>query len=247
MQPVELGPSAADETLRTYADRVAILIPSFGDCTMRRQNQKYVLRWYAQRGFTCYLGTDNRSETGFFSRTRAINNAARTAHAAQHKNIYVIADNDLIPSASHLSEALEQAANYPAVIPHKTTLYTSHLGRTDIFNDHRTYRYQEKIVGSLSYIVISAEAFERVNGMDECFEGWGPEDQAFVQSIQHQLGDLLRLDGARTHLWHPIDNSKRDRKQLMRNRARFQQYLQGNKETATVLAREYGDWLGRDQ
>jgi hypothetical protein len=222
-------------------------MPSFGNCPYRQENQKAVQRWYASRNLTVVLGFDTANAGKYFSRARAINNAARETHNTYpEKTIYILADNDLIPSAAHLASALEQLPAHSAAIPHKTTLYTSYLGRRELLTNTPTVRYQEKGVGSISYVVMSAKAFADVNGMDERFEGWGPEDQAFIQSITHQLGSPLQLGGARTHLWHPHDKSKRDRQQLLFNRERFQQYLHGDKANAIVLAREYGDYLKRD-
>jgi len=243
-----LGSTTSDSLLRPYASACAVLIPSFGNCPYRQENQKAVHRWYTSRNFTVVLGQDAPKTGSHFSRARAINNAARETHKIYpEKTIYILADNDLIPSAACLASALEQLPAHSAVIPHKTTLYTSYLGRRELLTKTPTMRYQEKSVGSSSYVVMSARAFADVNGMDERFEGWGPEDQAFIQSITHQLGTPLQLLGARVHLWHPYDRSKRDRQQLLFNRERFQQYLHGDKASAIVLAREYGDWLEHDQ
>jgi hypothetical protein len=224
-----------------YVSACAVLMPSFGNCRYRQENQKFVQHWYTSRNFTVVLGHDTPKAGGHFSRARAINNAARETHKTYpEKTIYILADNDLIPSAAHLTSALEQVSAYSAVIPHSTTLYSSNLGRLELLKGSPTFRYQEKATGSASYVVISSSAFAQVNGMDERFEGWGPEDQAFVWSIKHQLSEPLRLEGARTHLWHPQDNSKRNRQQLLYNRQRCRDYAQGDKATATVLAREYG-------
>jgi hypothetical protein len=247
MQPITLGTTDHDATLQSYSHRVAVLIPTFGNCALRAENQRTVLHWYAQRGLTTYLGTDTPSEGGFFSRARAVNFAARTAYASGCKDIYILADNDLIPSAAHLASALEHLTDHAAVTPHNQTLYTTHTGRQQLLSTGTTKYYQPKRIGSMSYVVIRASAFAQINGMDEHFEGWGPEDQAFIASLRHQIAEPLRLEGSRLHLWHPHDRSKQNRQQLERNRARFHQYLHGDTATATVLAREYGDWLERDQ
>jgi len=81
-----------------------------------------------------------------------------------------------------------------------------------------------------------------VNGMDELFEGWGPEDLAFRLSITKQLSAPLELEGRRLHLWHPTDPSKRDMKRLMLNRRRKYEYQRASADHARVLARQYGRW-----
>ena len=222
-------------------------MPSFGICTYRAENEEIVRRWYAERGFRVFAGADEAT-TGFFSRARAINHAARQAYTtAPHLHTYILADNDLIPSAPHLLTALEQSAYYSCITPHITTLHTSHAGRMQLLHNRSTLLYRPRESGSRSYVVIRREVFDRVNGMDEKFEGWGPEDKAFLLNIHKQLGGVLELDGARLHLWHPGDRSKANRPQLMRNRARCNAYLEADAATANVLSKEYGDWLRRDQ
>ena len=244
--PINVGPSDHDPALEQLAANVAVLMPSFGSCKYRKENEEYVLRWYEQRGFRVFLGKDD-STTGFFSRARAINRAAGEAYrTTPHLTVYVLADNDLIPSPSHFTAALEQAPDWSCVTPHLTTLHTSHSGRMQLLHNGKTQLYRPRESGSRSYVVIRREVFDRINGMDEKFEGWGPEDKAFLLNIHRQLGGVLELEGARVHLWHPSDQSKANKVQLMRNRERCRMYLEGDTEQANVLSKEYGDWLRRD-
>lgn len=242
---IDIGPSEHDAALEQLASNVAVLMPSFGTCKYRKENEELVLRWYADRGFRVFLGEDDAT-TGFFSRARAINRAARTAFRTHpHLNVFVLADNDLIPSPTHFISALEQANDWSCVTPHITTLHTSHTGRMQLLHKNRTYLYRPRESGSRSYVVIRRSVFDHINGMDEKFEGWGPEDKAFLLNIHRQLGGVLELDGARVHLWHPSDQSKADKQQLMRNRERCKLYFDGDQDTANVLSKEYGDWLRR--
>lgn len=244
MQPISLAPTAADKLLEPFAPHVAVLMPSFGTCIYRKENEKRVLAWYAERNFQVYLGSD-ADATGYFSRCRAINSAARAAYT--EKTIFILADNDLIPSASHLAQALEHCGEYSAVTPHVTTLHTSHLGRLHLLEGRPTMLFRPRESGSRSYVVIRRDIFAEINGMDEKFEGWGPEDKAFLINIHKQLGGVLELDGERIHLWHPHDRSKNIKPQLMKNRERCKQYEMSDKKGASVLAKEYGHWLERDQ
>lgn len=247
MQPVTLGPTPHDPALERYASRVAILMPSFGTCKFRQANEHAVKQWYAARGLRVVAGTDQNT-SGFFSRARAINNAARTTYrTSPERDIYILADNDLIPSVPHLLEALAAADSYSAITPHVTTLHTSHAGREHLLRGNTTLLYRPKESGSKSYVVLRREVFAHINGMDELFEGWGPEDKAFLLNIRHQLGNVLELDGARTHLWHPGDRSRANRTQLMRNRSRCKQYEYADQPTATLLSKEYGHWLENDK
>lgn len=242
MEPVTLGPTAHDHLLEPYASRIAVLMPSFGTCRYRLENQRAVLAWYATRGIHVTLGTDTNA-TGFFSRARAINTAARKTHKTQtEKDLWILADNDLVPSVPHLAQALEHVCTgaYNVVTPHQWTLHTSLASRTHLLDGRSTVVYRSQESGSRSYVVLKRNTFEAMNGMDELFEGWGPEDKAFMLSAHKQVGRVLDMDGSRVHLWHPMDRSKRDRTQLMKNRARCKEYEAATSAEANVLARQYG-------
>jgi hypothetical protein len=242
VEPATLGPTPHDPLLEPYASRTAVLMPSFGTCRYRLENQRAVLRWYTTRGITVILGTDT-STTGFFSRARAINTAAReTRETHDKKDLWILADNDLIPSVPHLSEALSSvcAGAYNVVTPHQWTLHTSFAGRDRLLSGQSTMLYRPQESGSRSYVVLKRASFEAMNGMDERFEGWGPEDKAFMLSAHKQLGRVLDMDGSRLHLWHPMDQSKRNRVQLMKNRALCKEYEAASGDEVNVLARQYG-------
>lgn len=213
-------------------------MPSFGGCSFRAENQRTVLRWYRERNIHVIQGRDTQSRNGFFSRARAINNAARLA--PKDKDIFILADNDLVPSVPHLAKALCQLEHYKVITPHCTTLHSSFAGRQQLLAGNRTMLYVPKESGSRSYVVLGRKTFEFLNGMDELFEGWGPEDKAFLINAHKQVGGVLELDGERIHLWHPGDQSKRDRTQLMKNRERCKQYNASTADGASVLAKEYG-------
>lgn len=53
------------------------------------------------------------------------------------------------------------------------------------------------------HVMLPWELFERVNGMDERFLGWGPEDSSFGLALTALCGPARRLPGAMLHLWHP--------------------------------------------
>lgn len=241
--PLTLGPTPHDATLQAHAAKCVVLMPSFGKCAYRAANQAAVTKWYAARNIPVVLGTDTRSRTGYFSRARAINNAARETHETHpDRNIYLLADNDLTPSVPHLVAAIEALPDHSAVTPHQYTLHTTLLGRDQLLKGQHTFLYRTYEIGSRSYVVITRQSFEAMNGMDELFEGWGPEDAAFLASVRKQLGPVLHMDGSRTHLWHPMDTSKRNRKQLLANRARYKRYQQSDQAEATLLARQYGSF-----
>ena len=234
----------AEKLLSRKSKRVVILMPSFGTCPVRLENQEFVIAWYAERGMPTVLGADERGRrSGWFSRARAMNYAARTAvNEYPERDVFVLADNDLIPDAGPFLAAVQTADVHSAVIPHAITLLTDPQGRREVFMRGETTRVEPVEQGSRSYVVMTRENYAAVNGMDEIFEGWGPEDQAFRLSITKQLDFPLELPGRRLHLWHPVDPSRRDVRQLNANRRRKRLYEIKHGAGVAAFAREYGRW-----
>ena len=234
----------AEKLLPQKTKRVVILMPSFGTCPVRAENQEFVIAWYAERGMPTVLGLDERGKrSGWFSRARAMNYAARIA-VREHPNrdVFVLADNDLLPDPTMFLAAVQTVDSHSAIMPHSVTLLTDPSGRREVFMRGQTTKVEPVAQGSRSYVVMTRENYALVNGMDEKFEGWGPEDLAFRFSVMRQLSAPLELDGRRLHLWHPVDPSKRDMKQLTANRRRKRLYQQKHGVDVHELAREYGRW-----
>ena len=234
----------AEKLLSRKSSRVVVLMPSFGTCPVRAENQEFVIAWYAERGMPTVLGLDERGKrSGWFSRARAMNYAARIA-VREHpdRTVFVLADNDLLPDPTTFLTAIQTAGHHSAIMPHSITLLTDPTGRREVFMRGETTKVEPVEQGSRSYVVMTRENYDLVNGMDEKFEGWGPEDLAFRFSIQKQIAPALELPGRRLHLWHPVDPSKRDMKQLTYNRRRKQMYQLSRPVEVQKLAREYGRW-----
>lgn len=51
--------------------------------------------------------------------------------------------------------------------------------------------------------VMTPEAWFAAGGMDERFEGWGGEDDAFRIAAETLLGPRVHHEGVMPHLWHP--------------------------------------------
>ena len=234
----------AEKLLSQKSKRVVVLMPSFGTCPVRAENQEFVIAWYQERGMPTVIGRDERGKrSGWFSRARAMNYAARQAvREYPERDVFVLADNDLIPDPTTFLTAVQTIDQHSAVMPHSITLLTDPRGRREVFMRGATERVEPVGQGSRSYVVMTRENYASVNGMDEVFEGWGPEDLAFRLSVMKQLAPPLELDGRRLHLWHPIDPSKRDVRQLYANRRRKHMYQLRHGKDVRALAREYGRW-----
>jgi hypothetical protein len=236
--------AAAEKLLSQKTKRVVVLMPSFGDCPIRRENQEFVVAWYQERGMPTILGADARGKrSGWFSRARAMNYAARQAvREYPERDVFVLADNDLIPDPTMFLAAVQTVDHESAIMPHAITLLTDPQGRREVFMRGTTNRVEPVEQGSRSFVVMTRANYAAVNGMDEMFEGWGPEDLAFRLSVTKQLRPPRELEGRRLHLWHPIDPSKRDVKQLYFNRRRKHMYQLKHGKDVRTLAREYGRW-----
>ena len=212
-----------------------VLMPTWGSDPVRLENEAYVERHYSERyGWPVFKGRG-------VARAHSINDAARQAWGKH--DVFILADNDLIPDPVRLLEALALVGGYAAVTPHRYTLLTTPETRQRYMRAPERWPNGESVrTGSRSYVVISAEVFDRVNGMDERFIGWGPEDKAFLASVSKQAGEVRELCGVRLHLWHDTDPSRFDRVSLTRNRLRFKRYRTATTERAALMAREYGVW-----
>lgn len=51
--------------------------------------------------------------------------------------------------------------------------------------------------------VLPRDLWWDVGGMDENFDGWGGEDNAFIRSCEQALGSRKVVTGPALHLWHP--------------------------------------------
>lgn len=157
-----------------------------------------------------------------FSKTQAVNDAARRAHG----RIFVILDADAYLRGSvlvHCATAIEEAARRGHnlwFVPYRH-LYrlTQTASQLVLSSDPRTpYRFHNpppiadvEKMGSNAYghrfgamvQIMPREAFEVVGGMDTHFQGWGGEDVAFVRALDTLWGKHKTTNNEIYHLWHP--------------------------------------------
>lgn len=212
-------------------------MPTFACDALRLSHEEFVINHYQNSwGIRTVLGVDERDEGGLYSRARAINNAAR---AAPDATAFVLADNDVIPDARAFQAALDQCQDEVAVMPHSDTLNLTREA-TETYKRAGATRGSFRGRAPLVCLIVTRENYIAVNGMDERFRGWGGEDNAFLHALETQLGPVLRLDGVCTHLWHPTDGTKRDRKNRASNSARAEQYRVASRDESRDLSRQYG-------
>ncbi|UAC49109.1 glycosyltransferase [Bacillus aquiflavi] len=189
--------------------KISILIPFKSDHGPRMNAFKWVKAFYKNTFPNADLCV-GYSETKPFSKSQAVNNAAKTAAG----DTFIIVDADIICSPKVINDSVKRLNHTPWIIPYSKV---AHL------NKHRTERLlqtdpkwpldlnpKDKItktkknmlpVGGIN--ILSRPCFEAVGGFDERFIGWGGEDDAFAASLNTICGHYTRLPHLIYHLWHP--------------------------------------------
>ncbi|MDQ0246203.1 putative glycosyltransferase involved in capsule biosynthesis [Bacillus fengqiuensis] len=190
-------------------EQVSILLPFKTDNGIRHAELQWVIRFYYKimPGVEICVG-ENFDE--IFSRSKAINAAARKAT----RNVYVLADCDVIYDPDLIVEALHLLQQAPWVIPFNRVLDISKEKTEKLIQTEPEWplpsieaHCQEgfmapSFAGKIN--IFSREAFENVGGFDERFVGWGGEDDAFVNAMNTLCGPFARLNKTIYHLWHPF-------------------------------------------
>lgn len=103
-----------------------------------------------------------------------------------------------------------------------------------IFRKHRSHTWQGAKTCNLA---VWREDILRINGFDECFEGWGHEDAEFVVRLLHS--GIQRKEGRFAvpvlHLWHP----QQERDQEKKNWQRLEQRLLSREIVAQQGVHQY--------
>ena len=155
---------------------------------------------------------EGSSPPGLFNRSAAINDGA-----FGDWDIAVVIDADVVCSARQVNSAIERASQsnrvvlaysqYRGLTPNMTARILD--GYEDIFAFEETERpwlvpgtrYVTDFHES-SCVVIPRAVFDKCQGFDERFVGWGQEDVAFMQAARILTGPVTRVEGPVWHLWH---------------------------------------------
>ena len=189
-----------------FDENISILIPYKGDGGYRDKNFSWIKKRYnalMPNAELCIGSYDDEP----FCKSIAINKAAKLAT----KNIFLIADIDIVFDISDIARGILQLCNYPWVIPYTTIKYLS-LNETyklqqmnpniDIKNLNITDYYSIKhLCGGIN--IVPRDCFEKVGGFDERFKGWGCEDDAFTLRLNALCGHPGRINTSLLHMYHP--------------------------------------------
>ena len=138
-----------------------------------------------------------------FNRSASRNLGARSAGDSE---LVVVCDADTLVDPVGLVAALGAARSgglhYPqAVVNYLTEAGTELVLAGEVLDPARIEFSLPSAHGGC--FVILAEQYRAVGGMDERFEGWGFEDNAWFAAARSALGPPTHHAGVAWHLWHP--------------------------------------------
>lgn len=129
--------------------------------------------------------------------------------------ILILHDNDMLVPCEYASRVVELVASgFEVVNLKRFVFYLSESHTNKIFSGEQVVFSQapDSIIQNLEgggSVAISAEAFDRIGGMDEAFVGWGGEDNEFWERAGTlaiwPYGELPIV-----HLWHAAQPRKHD-------------------------------------
>ncbi|WP_338452880.1 hypothetical protein R4Z09_14040 [Niallia oryzisoli] len=205
-------------------EQVSILIPFKGDNGIRSAALQWVIRFYQNVIPEAEICIGENSDS-FFNRCKAINAAAEKAP----RNIFVLADADVIYDSDLLIESIHSLEKAQWVIPFNRILDLSKEKTEEtlkmepfwplVFADgnFNEYKIDKMFAGKLN--VFTREAFEKAGRYDERFLGWGFDDDAFLLAMNTLCGQFVSLNRPIYLFWHPYvgaDNNPHYKRNLIR-------------------------------
>ncbi len=227
---------------------ISVCIPWRDNADRRRSFDWCKRRWQELLPDAELVTSDDPTQLTF-SRSRAINQAARQAIG----DVLILADADTTIDAGALHMGLVIAIDWPWVIPYtkyfnldeRSTRRILNSGKTEI-PPNFTYEHLIPHPAQAPYgdpvsgvVIVNKAAFEAAGGFDERFQGWGYEDNAFTAAMETLVAPARRVpNGAVYHLWHPVaPGTTWDSPTIEQNKKRFKQYerARGNRDAMRSL------------
>ena len=221
--------------------RVVVLVPRRDDNGWRDELWGYV-RSYLEREHSDWPIHEGHHDDGPFNRSKAINAAARQAG---DWDVALIADSDTVTPPASLRTGAEMASalGYMVncldlrVLLNEGATRRIIEGRVDQRAAWRKASWVERIEyeAPSSAVVVRRDLFDRVNGFDERFVGWGHEDSAFRVACETVTGvPMLRVGADAYHLWHPESPEVRGTPTRRANMARLAVYERAAGDVAKI-------------
>lgn len=164
--------------------------------------------YWNQIGFELLVGRNNDTE---FNRAKAINQALKGDW-----DFAVIADADTwVPPkqlhhailTAHITKTLVAAFDAVVEINRDTTMDIL-AGTTSLAGSFGADKVRTRDLETQSSMLVIPKKLWDETGMDERFEGWGCEDNAFWKACELHAGPPQRVSGNAYHLWHPSARNK---------------------------------------
>jgi hypothetical protein len=184
---------------------------------------EYLRGEWIRAGVHVVAGSDPQAaETGRFSVSRALNNAAR--HAPDDVTMFALYGADHLPDLEVLRWAVERLGEQPWTPLHRGIHYATAESTEQLLTGHiglgeLVWRFEDALCPGV--LAVRREVWDYIGGMDEAFSSWGFEDSALVLALQTLTpaphpGNLTAL----YELWHP--ETARDLSTENPNRQRFE-------------------------
>lgn len=225
---------------------VSVLVPFRDDGAMRGE----IWEWLEKRWLSVFsdfeLCVADSVEHEEFSRSRARNNA----FAKSTGDIVVIADADSCPSTRALLSAIDIVEEDPSswVIAHDAYAMLNEEFTVELLKQPASVVLPDgwspdclvrpMFQSYAGMLVCSRASFDKVNGYDERFGGWGLEDWAFRLAMDTLVSPHKRVSGALSHFYHgPPQGDEFDTPPEAKNQALYSYYKAnvGNVENMTKL------------
>lgn len=135
-------------------------------------------------------------------------NAGRAINAAGDRatgDVFVTVAADFLPDPTNITAAcqlLDDDVPWVALWSH-TGLLTQDSTSRLIYDETTAHRFEAVVPVNNAGHVLPRETWFDVGGVDERFNGWGPEDLAFRTALATLHGPGSLVDGTCVHLWHP--------------------------------------------
>lgn len=184
------------------SDSVAVVISWRKGDRDRKKALGYVKSWY-KRFLNCEVVLADDIDPDHFNRGRAFN----TGFLKTKASTIVFADADFIVSGTSLKEAIKLSQSNSYVVPFSKIHYLSKVSSGKIYDGAHPFtafsdtRVVPKFLAGGPF-VMSASNFNKVEGFDYRFRGWGFEDLAFKAKVTRLLGAPLKMAGTAVHLYH---------------------------------------------
>ncbi len=142
-----------------------------------------------------------------WSKGRAVQSLRASLDEVEHGDVLVIADADSWVDGDYLEAAVEAVqGGAPWAVPHRKVLrYTKGTTATILAGAVPTRygieRRHEACEGG-GIVVVSADVYDAIGGIDPRFVGWGGEDEAFGLTLRCLYGGPVQISGTLHHLWH---------------------------------------------